>query len=473
MKPSRCLNGSRLSPSGINTPCVVPRFNDEQPAVVGASVKTTRGNAPSPMGLPLGSLPVTARPSPTWAHATSISTAKRPEFPQPGWTATSGRGQPCPSAASITNRPPHPLFAVRLPPSSRPAPDSSRSPTGALKPAPPYGVLANMPQPRLAAFAILGLVTITAAGLALQQYRRAEALAAQLATEQAIALTQEKELTEVRAQATHLATDAASGASAQVATDDTDSDAAASPEDRRNRRGDRPNPAAIMEKLMQNPEIAQAMRIQQNAMLDGRYAALFAKLNLPSAQLAQLKDLLAERMNVPRDVMSAARDQGMFGRGNRDELRSLIATTQSEIDQEIISTLGESTYQALQTYEDTANERRLVESLASRLSYSNTPLNSTQAEALVNILDQTTTASTRTGGRGGFGPDGGGSTPTITDATISAAQSVLSADQVSALVQLQQEQAAAAAVRNAMRAEFQGAISAEGPPPPEPPGGGD
>lgn len=330
-----------------------------------------------------------------------------------------------------------------------------------------------MPQPRLAAFAILGLVTITAAGLALQQYRRAEALAAQLATEQAIALTQEKALTEVRAQ--QLATEETTDAPAQAAANDTASDAEASPEDRRNRRGDRPNPAAIMEKLMQNPEIAQAMRTQQNAMLDGRYAALFAKLNLPPAQLAQLKDLLAERMNVPRDVMSAARDQGMFGRGNRDELRSLIAATQSEIDQEIISTLGESTYQALQTYEDTANERRLVESLASRLSYSSTPLNSTQAEALVSILDQTTTASTRTGGRGGFGfgPDGGGSTPTITDATISAAQSVLSSDQVSALVQLQQEQAAATAVRDAMRAEFQGAISAEGPPPPAPPGGGD
>jgi hypothetical protein len=204
-------------------------------------------------------------------------------------------------------------------------------------------------------------------------------------------------------------------------------------------RGNRPDFAA----LMANPEFAQAMSVQQRAALDGRYADLFKKLQLAPADLEKLKTLLVERQTTRMDVMTSARAQGLDPRTNRDELNKLTAAAQAEVDANIKTALGETVYNQYQNYETTQPQRSLVGQLDQRLSYTDTPLNATQAEFLVTALANST-AGTGSGG-------GGRISLPIADAVIQQSQSILTPGQLAALKQLQAEQMAQQKMHELMR----------------------
>ena len=61
--------------------------------------------------------------------------------------------------------------------------------------------------------------------------------------------------------------------------------------------------------FLNNPETLRALNAKFREQVDARYAALFKTLNLPPAQLAQLKDLLVERQAATVDVAGAALSQ--------------------------------------------------------------------------------------------------------------------------------------------------------------------
>ena len=312
-----------------------------------------------------------------------------------------------------------------------------------------------MSQPRLAAIAILGLSTVTAAGLAVYQYQRAEALTAQLQSDRDnqdlnLSVPSASEIDEVSDSSLIQATTTV--AKEEIETESEETTVAEQPRDRDRGRRDMGNRIAA---LMSDPEYAEAFQMQQRSRLDRTYADLFAQLNLPPATLAKLQDLLIEKQNTTRDVFMAARDEGMNGRENRDELRSLIELTQAEIDAEIAGAIGETGLETLQNYDQTGRQRALVDQLETRLSYSSAPLNSAQAQTLTNILAETSPASG--GNRGGFSFGGGGGSVRITDAAINQAQAVLSPDQLQSLTALQAEQQAGQKISEAMRRESQNA----------------
>lgn len=217
---------------------------------------------------------------------------------------------------------------------------------------------------------------------------------------------------------------------------------------RQRNNNNRPNFAA----LMANPEFAKAMSVQQRAALDARYASLFKQLNLPPEQLEKLKNLLVERQTARMDVMNAARENGLNPRDNREEMRKLTDEAQAEVDASIKAALGETVYNKYQNYEATQPQRALVGQLDQRLSYSSTPLTSTQTEFLVTALASSTPAESTDQGGGGPGNWGGGNRTPISDAVLQQAQSVLTPDQVTALKQLQTEQQAQQQIRELMRA---------------------
>jgi hypothetical protein len=213
-------------------------------------------------------------------------------------------------------------------------------------------------------------------------------------------------------------------------------------------RGNRPDFAA----LMANPEFFQAMNLQQRAALDGRYAELFKKLQLPPANLEKLKTLLVERQTTRLDVLSSARAQGLDPRINREELNQLTAAAQAEIDTNIKTTLGETAFNQYQNYETTQPQRSLVSQLDQRLSYSGAPLTPSQAEFLVSALATNPSATSAEPAPAGPVTWGGGrSALPIADAVIQRAQSVLTPDQLAALKQLQSEQAAQQKMHDLMR----------------------
>lgn len=205
---------------------------------------------------------------------------------------------------------------------------------------------------------------------------------------------------------------------------------------------------ASMMKMMDNPDVQRLMALQQKAQLNSRYAALFKSLHLSTDQLAQFKNLLVEKQMVNTDVMIAATQQGINPMENPQEFRQLMQSTQADIDSKIKSTLGDDDYAQFQNYQQTQGQRNVVNQLEQSLSYTDTPLTSSQSEQMLQILGQTSGANAPgaqiviAGPGGGAGPVTGGPGSRITDATIASAQGVLSPPQVQALQEIQQQQLA-------------------------------
>jgi hypothetical protein len=284
---------------------------------------------------------------------------------------------------------------------------------------------------------LLTAATASSGYLAWQQTQRLDTLQAELSkTSAATAAVKPRHTT----QPVVTTPAVAEAPSALVTEAHSPADTPAAPNAPRVRGGNRPDFAS----LMATPEFAQAMNIQQRAGLDSRYADLFKKLQLAPADLEKLKTLLVERQTTRVDVMTSARAQGLDPRANRDEINTLTAQAQAEVDASIKGTLGEAVYNQFQNHETSLPQRGLVSQLDLRLSYSGTPLNTTQSEFLVKAL----TASAAADSLGGFSnrPNA-----ILSDTVIQQAQSVLTPDQVTALKQLQAEQKAQQQVRDLMR----------------------
>lgn len=198
---------------------------------------------------------------------------------------------------------------------------------------------------------------------------------------------------------------------------------------------------------MQDPAFQAQQIARARANLDTRYADLFRRLNLPPAQLEQLKSLLVERDTAAMDVMAAAVAAGINPREDGRSIGRLINQAQNEINASIEQVLGPEAYANLQTYQQTAPQRQTVSQLEQRLSYTATPLTAAQSEQLVNVLARTASTGDASGQRGTTFRPGGpvfnfGNAP-LTDEAIAQAAGILAPAQLDALRELQAAQAAA------------------------------
>jgi len=270
--------------------------------------------------------------------------------------------------------------------------------------------------------------------------------------------------------------------------------------DPRGGRGGNPMQQALaVRELMSKPEVQAMLSLQQKAAVEARYGALFRTLNLTPEQTDKLKGLLADRSNTRMDVMTAAQEQGIDLRANPDEVRKLFADAQNELNNSIKAVVGENGFAQLQNYEQTLPQRGLVNDLQQRLSFSDTPLSASQADALVQILASNAAprptssgpspstaptsgrgASDGPGGRGsdfgGFGGPAigamvgmvegmtrGGSSVTVTPGAVAQAQSVLAPSQLAALQQIQQQQQAQQQLQQLVRETLSANQSAPAP----------
>lgn len=235
--------------------------------------------------------------------------------------------------------------------------------------------------------------------------------------------------------------------------------------------------AAAMRELLSRPDVQALVQNQQRAGIASRYAPLFKNLNLSSEQIDRLSALLVERGTTQQDAFMAAREQGVDPRANPDAMRQLLADVQAPIDASLKALLGESGYAQLQHFEQTQPQRAVVGELQARLSYTSSPLSATQSEQLVQILAANAPLRPPAapagpapgagppppgGGRGpglpelsfiAAGPGPGGMPPgldaalragaaPVTDGAIAQSQTVLTAAQLTALQELQQQQKA-------------------------------
>jgi len=230
--------------------------------------------------------------------------------------------------------------------------------------------------------------------------------------------------------------------------------------------------------LMDDPEYQKAMLSQMRGGLDGRYASLFRKLKLPSAQLNQLKDLLVERQASTMDAFMAVRSSGGVSPGS-GAMRSLVEETQSEIDAGIRELLGDDLYLRYEDYNANSTQYALADQLERRLSYTATPLTMDQADEFVRILNETQPASAAAAGPrtaisfveesvGRGGPVGAANVyignvdkPALTDEAVIQAGDILTPKQLTALLEIQAEQLAQQKMFEAVRGSM-GAIPPDG-----------
>ncbi|MDR0902307.1 MAG: hypothetical protein LBM92_06015, partial [Opitutaceae bacterium] len=302
--------------------------------------------------------------------------------------------------------------------------------------------------------AALLLSTIACGVLAWTQYQRAARLAtASLSGDDRAALMRKLSDAENRVRDLEAAQSAPSEQPAAAETERPRRRGPDSPDaQRRDSRGR--DAFRSMNAVLGTPEGARLMAVQQKARLDNSYARLFQKLNLPPDQLEKFKDLLIEKENISRDTMSAAREQGLDFRSNRDELRALMAQSGAELDAAIVAAIGQDNFNAYQTYQQTPFERAVVSQLDQRLSYTAAPLTAAQSDRLAALLAAAKPASTTAAPGDGGGPltrpgwaggamPGGGFAPggtQITDEVITQASAFLNAAQTEALRQLKTEQ---------------------------------
>ncbi|HEY5552741.1 MAG TPA: hypothetical protein VIK52_12690 [Opitutaceae bacterium] len=205
------------------------------------------------------------------------------------------------------------------------------------------------------------------------------------------------------------------------------------------RPGPRARGANRFAEMLADPELALMMKGQQRAELDGRYSALFRRLGLSGPETEALKDLLAEKQLSRMEANAVARAEGLTG-NDRQAIRELVNESDDEVEARIVNLLGTDRYAALQKFENTSQQRVRVGQLELRLSYSQSPLQSYQSDAMVDILASST--EPRPYGRTGTPEDATAYLRELEayDTEIyTRARSVLSPAQLKALRQVQQE----------------------------------
>lgn len=268
--------------------------------------------------------------------------------------------------------------------------------------------------------------TLVAGGIALFQYQRAEKLERELLRMQAGMFQRQLDAASVASdQPEHTEENvvgpAVAGGSTGERAEDTETESLPV---------DPSKVAQARRAIMAKPSYQRAVQLKQDAWVEEKYGALFAQLQLDPAKLNNLRRLLLDRRFASRDVRMVAEELGLGAEQNA-ELRKLSEENRLEIDAEIQAMLGEQGYGKLSAYEGTVNQRAIIDRLESRLSYSQSPLNAAQNQALYDLF------SPSGSGASGAGPNRVWS---LTEDSLTQAQAVLSAEQLEVLQILMEEQ---------------------------------
>jgi hypothetical protein len=137
--------------------------------------------------------------------------------------------------------------------------------------------------------------------------------------------------------------------------------------------------------MMENPDFQSAMLERSKTRIERDFARLFRTMDLDEEGVEIFKTLLAERSMLERQ----AAFQSRAARGDPEamlEAELMLEESLAQIDQSLAEVLGEEDYVAYDYYQDTLPQRRSVDELAQRLSYSGTPLTEERAEVLVGVM---------------------------------------------------------------------------------------
>jgi hypothetical protein len=139
------------------------------------------------------------------------------------------------------------------------------------------------------------------------------------------------------------------------------------------------------QQMMENPDFQSAMLERSKTRIERDFARLFRTMDLDEEAMEIFKTLLAERSMIERK----AAFQSRAALGDPEamlEVELMLEESLAQIDQSLIEVLSEEDYDAYDYYQETLPQRRSVDELVRRLSYSGTPLTEERAEVLVGVM---------------------------------------------------------------------------------------
>lgn len=219
-----------------------------------------------------------------------------------------------------------------------------------------------------------------------------------------------------------------------------------------------------MAAFMDKPEMQRMMAQQQKAQIERRFKKLFGQMNLSPEQMEKFKKLLLDREATAMDSVMVAMQQGLNPMKDVAEIQKLVADSQAESDGQIKALLGDTAYGQYQDYRNTEAQRSTVAQLQQNLGYTEAPLNQSQAAQLTQLLVEAHPPG-NAGNNTAAGPRGqarAGNSQITTD-VIDRSRSFLTPAQVDGLIELKQQQDAAAALRASMPAGMRMAPGSGGP----------
>jgi hypothetical protein len=183
--------------------------------------------------------------------------------------------------------------------------------------------------------------------------------------------------------------------------------------------------------LLDRPDYARAVAAVERLEIEAAYAPWFRNLDLPAAQRARLTDLLVDREMAKQDILGLESAAATVTQHRVDAAREWRARA--------TKVLGAAALKQFFEYDGTRLLRTGVEQLATRTSYTETPLGTAQAAAVFGAL--VTALGNNVGSRFWIIPD---------DA-VEQLRGVLAPGQTAVLRQIQQEQRARVEAREAVK----------------------
>jgi RNA polymerase sigma factor (sigma-70 family) len=146
------------------------------------------------------------------------------------------------------------------------------------------------------------------------------------------------------------------------------------------------NPAGnfFVDVVMTNPEYQELNAKHNHSSLRFTYGPLYRKLGLSPEQIANFEAAMDEQEQSTMDAFLAARSQEVSYED--PSLAQLKAADAKPVDDKLRATLGDAGFEEFNAYKKTMDSRAAVDSLASALYYTETPLTAGQADQLTQLV---------------------------------------------------------------------------------------
>ncbi len=187
---------------------------------------------------------------------------------------------------------------------------------------------------------------------------------------------------------------------------------------------------------MNSSEVLRLRSAQIRSKIEGRYAPLFNQLHLTPEQAGKVTELLVAKREAGVDAAVGAVQQDINPLDDPKGFDQAVQVSRSEIEDEIKAALGDTAYAQYQQFNAGQNQQAVVNRLQQSLSGTPAPLTGEQAQLFQELLADSQTNH-------------------ITPDVMDVAKGFLSAPQVAALQQIQQNQQRAQQLRRAQQQAVQ------------------